>query len=30
MGFLGVTDVRVIDAGRWGFLSEARTGRCDL
>lgn len=22
MGFLGVTDVRVIDAGRWGFLSE--------
>ncbi len=23
MGFLGITDVRVIDAGRWGFLSEA-------
>ena len=23
LGFLGVSDVRVIDAGRWGFLSEA-------
>ncbi len=23
MGFLGITDVRVIDAGRWGFLSGA-------
>ncbi len=23
LGFLGITDVRLIDAGRWGFLSEA-------
>jgi hypothetical protein len=23
LGFLGVSDVRVIDAGRWGFLSDA-------
>lgn len=22
LGFLGISDVRVIDAGRWGFLSE--------
>ena len=22
MGFLGISDVRVIDAGRWGFLSD--------
>jgi FMN-dependent NADH-azoreductase len=23
LGFLGISDVRVIDAGRWGFLSDA-------